>query len=400
MILALALALAMAISLTGCGEPPGPGERRERLLAPEQPRQSYETRTFDDWLEQTETDAETEANAEAAIESGALAINEPDPFSSKPAFSIEERLTVRAPRPATESEESVLESPSLLPDAQPKPIPPRWRAEDVWPRFPRPAEPSRNDEKTPTEQRQPQTNPGGVGGSMLTGGRMLTPPADERQTEILPPGRFLRARLLGQVLASNARPLVFAELRDDRGRSIGTAIGRAEIQPLDPSRARIRFDQIRLDDGRVLKGAFEAFDRDFGLGLVGEVQRRPWRLLAQSAAEAALAVGALQNAGGNGLGDALRVNLADNLIQKARRQLDRRELERAVRLERGLTFWLGSAGEARATHPTAQHLDRVGEEVRDAFQTNARAGANADHGLLRLYQNLTRDLDPTSGGRP
>ncbi len=208
------------------------------------------------------------------------------------------------------------------------------------------------------------------------GGRLFPPRARTADAgpsptagDLIPPGRFFRARLLGNATVSLVSPAVLATLLDPEGRPIGLAVGSATLTRGDPRRALLTFQDIHLDDGRSIKGNLAAFDLDFAQGLRGRVERQTFRQFINALTHAVFAALSLEVETGDGFADVFKFNLAGKLLDQAGREFGKAELARRVHLARGTLFWVASLQELSVREQAyAQAIDSVADKARDAFQ--------------------------------
>lgn len=245
-----------------------------------------------------------------------------------------------------------------------------------------------------TSQQKTEKQPGG--------GRLFTPrvrgPKEINDVgNIIPPGRFFRARLLGNVTVTLFSPVVFAEIYDSEGVSIGTAVGRATLHRYQNQRALVRFGQLHLHDGRTVSGDLQSFELDLSLGLRGDVARRPFKRFVYGVAETFLAALSLEvDTGGDSFGNIFKFQLADRLLNQANDRLRELDLDRQIHLQRDLTFWVAGVREATlATNDFGPEIDHITTQARHALDAATQSQRYSDarrNDIESAYQRLTTRL--------
>ncbi|MBO1323395.1 TrbI/VirB10 family protein [Acanthopleuribacter pedis] len=242
-----------------------------------------------------------------------------------------------------------------------------------------------------------ENTPKRSGGSRLFAPRVRASKETAAVGNIIPPGRFFRARLLGNVNVTLFSPVVFAEIYDPSGTSIGTAVGQATLHRYQKNRALIRFGQLHLHDGRTVNGDLQSFEMDLSLGLMGSVERRTFKRFAYSVAETFLATMSLEvDTGGDSFGSLFKFQLADRLLDQANERLRELDLDRQIHLQRDLTFWVASVRESSlAQNEYGPEIDQITTQAGHAFDAAARSKnySAARRGEIEsAYQRLTQRL--------
>ncbi len=222
----------------------------------------------------------------------------------------------------------------------------------------------------PAAKSKPKTQPKPPGGRLFPPrARTADPGRAERVERLVPPGRFFRARLLGNLAVSLVSPAAMATIYDPADRPIGLAVGAATLHRGSRDRALLTFHELHLDDGRSLKGNLAAFDLDFSQGLRGRRERRGFQQFFQALWRALFAALSLEVETGDGFADVFKFNLAGKLLDQAGRELNQADLTRRVHLARGTLFWVTSLQElSLRENAYAEAIGAITTHARDAFQ--------------------------------
>jgi hypothetical protein len=257
-------------------------------------------------------------------------------------------------------------------------------------------QPGAGSRKSPSPQKQ-EPSPRRNGGGRIFSPRVRENVQKSHVSSVIPPGRFWKAKLIGNATVTLFSPIIFAEIFDPQGQPIGTAIGEATLHRHLNDRALLKFNRIHLYDGRTVSGDLIGFEADKSMGLIGDVERQSFKRFAFALADTILGALSLEvETDGDSFGNVFKFNLADRLLDQANNRLREINLDRRIYLQRDTSFFVASVKETTLGQiDYSSEIDEISFHAREALNTTIHSSEYSDsrkRELNHAYQRLSSRL--------